>query len=219
MRVWYVLFAESPGFSPSREFSCFLPSPFVQLFCAQSGDPGGASASGQFSSDQEASKALGHTFLSFLLHTLRWPFLLFLLTYGGYGEKPFSSPSVCQIASRGELEMKKILVCDPSLRFSLCLSETFVHCVKAGLFPDLICRNARGFWGAELVGLPHRLPYLKLVTSAEAFSQVVYSWGKYWPWLSPRSCLVSACVSSCEPCPDPWETPTRRTGWFLLWEL
>ena len=87
--------------------------------------------------------------------------------------------TVCQIASRGELEMKKILVCDPSLRFSLCLSETFVHCVKAGLFPDLICRNARGFWGAELVGLPHRLPYLKLVTSAEAFSQVVYSWGKY----------------------------------------
>ena len=58
-----MLFAESPGFSPSREFSCFLPSPFVQLFCAQSGDPGGASASGQFSSNQEASKALGHTFL------------------------------------------------------------------------------------------------------------------------------------------------------------
>ena len=129
MRVWYMLFAESPGFSPSREFSCFLPSPFVQLFCAQSGDPGGASASGQFSSDQEASKALDCTFLSFLLHTLRWPCLLFLLTYGGYGEKPFSSPSVCQIASRGELELKKNLVCDPSLRFSLCLSETFFQCV------------------------------------------------------------------------------------------
>ena len=87
--------------------------------------------------------------------------------------------NVCQIASRGELEMKKILVCDPSLRFSLCLSETFFHCVKAELFADLICRNARGFWGAELVGLPHRLPYLKLVTVPRAFSQVVYSWGKY----------------------------------------
>ena len=144
MRVWYVLFAESPGFSPSREFSCFLPSPFVQLFCAQSGDLGGASASGQFSSDQEASKALDCTFLSFFQYTLRWPFLLFLLTYRGYGEKPFSSPSVCQIASRGELELKKNLVCDPNLRIVLVIVWDLFHCVKTGLFPDLIWRNARG---------------------------------------------------------------------------
>ena len=109
--------------------------------------------------------------------------------------------SVCQIASRGELEMKKILVCDPSLRFSLCLSETFFHCVKAGLFPDLICRKARGFWGAELVGLPHCLPYLKLVTVPRAFSQVVYSWGKYWPWLIPSSCQLFACFSTLRACP------------------
>ena len=40
-----------------------------------------------------------------------------------------TNDSVCQIASRGELEMKKILVCDPSLRISLCLSETFFQCV------------------------------------------------------------------------------------------
>ena len=132
------------GFRPVGSSLVFSPHLLYSFSVHKVGIRGGASASGQFSSDQEASKALDCTFLSFFQYTLRWPFLLFLLTYRGYGEKPFSSPSVCQIASRGELELKKNLVCDPNLRIVLVIVWDLFHCVKTGLFPDLIWRNARG---------------------------------------------------------------------------
>jgi len=180
MRVWYVLFAESPGFSPSREFSCFLPSPFVQLFCAQSGDPGGGECLWAILQQSGSIKSTWSHFPS--SYTLCDDlFYCFLLTYRGYGEKPFSSPSVCQIASRGELELKKNLVCDPNLRIVLVIVWDLFPLCNLDYFQILYVETLEAFWGAKLVGLPHRLPYLKLVTSARAFSQVVYSWGKYWP--------------------------------------
>ena len=55
--IW-VLFGESPGFSPRWGPLSLSPSQFVQLCCAHCGDPGEVSAPGQLSSDHQAAQNL-----------------------------------------------------------------------------------------------------------------------------------------------------------------
>ena len=131
-----MLFAESPGFSPSREFSCFLPSPFVQLSCAQSGDPGGASASGQFSSDQEASKALGHTFLSFLPTHSAMTFSIVSSHLWRLWREAFLLPECLPYRRHRELTILRRgrkLICDQDWSDSVTLSLCGVSCKLRGL--------------------------------------------------------------------------------------
>ena len=61
-----------------------------------------------------------------------------------------------------------------------CVCETCFHCVNLDSFQILLYRNARGFWGAEVVGLPHRLNYLHVGAAAEIDLELKNVFEKDW---------------------------------------
>ena len=85
---------------------------------------------------------------------------------------------VCQIASRGELELKKNLVCDPSLQFSLCLSETLCPLCNLDYFQILYVDTLEAFGEQSWLDSPIAYFTWMLVKSAASISHRWYIVGE-----------------------------------------